>query len=63
MVELTIGSRFRLKGKLCEVVEDKNGVECGRCVFDEYANKCIKAKCCSDERHDRKSVYFKEVKE
>ena len=62
MVELTIGSRFWYKDKLCEVVEG----ECfaNNCVY-KHMNKCIKvkAKCSKNIRYDKKNVYFKEVKE
>ena len=60
MVELTIGSRFYCRGKLCEVVEG----ECyaNNCVY-KYMNKCMKAKCNKNTRYDKKNVYFKEVKE
>ena len=62
MVEMTIGSRFYYKDKLCEAVKEGNGIGCEKCVFDKYASKCAKAKCLIEERHDGKSVYFKEVK-
>ena len=63
MVELTVGSRFYYKDKLCEVVNEGIGIKCKKCVFDEGSRKCEKSKCSSIERHDRKSVYFREVKE
>lgn len=62
MVEMTVGSRFWYKDKLCEVVKyEDDGPLCGRCVFNGTA-KCQKAKCCASERHDGNSVFFKEVK-
>lgn len=74
MVEMTVGSRFyykdklcevvELKGRLCEVAELKGGYMCKGCIFLAGTNcKCKKSKCYSDERHDGKNVYFKEVKE
>ena len=60
MVELTIGSRFYYKDKLCKVIEGDCSLK--GCVFMNI-RKFDKAKCCSDERHDGKQVYFKEVKE
>ena len=64
MVEMTIGSRFWYKGKLCEVVKyEDDGPLCGRCEFDGNDRKCGKTKCCASERHDGYSVFFKEVKE
>lgn len=63
MVEMTIGSRFWYKGKLCEVVKYKDdGQSCGRCEFNGKL-KCGKAKCCASERRDGNAVYFREVKE
>lgn len=59
MVELTVGSRFWYKNKLCEVVEGECALN--YCVF-KNKNKCDKAKCFFGERHDNKKVYFKEVK-
>lgn len=63
MVELTIGSRFWYKDKLCEVIETEGNFACDRCVFDaDVSGKCRKSKCCVDERHDGKGVYFREVR-
>ena len=64
MVEMTIGSRFYYKDKLCEVVETGPDSICGKCVFGlDVKGKCKKSKCYSVDRHDGKSVYFREVKE
>ena len=62
MVEMTIGSRFYHKDKLCEVVETETDFICGECVFDAGSRKCEKSKCSIIERHDGKSVYFREVR-
>lgn len=62
MVEMTVGSRFYYKDKLCEVVETETDFICGKCVF-ATVRKCRKAKCSVVDRHDGKSVYFREVKE
>lgn len=61
MVEMTVGSRFWYKDKLCEVVESESGYMCRECVF-LADGKCNKSKCYSDERHDGKIVYFREVR-
>ena len=63
MVEMTIGSRFYYKNRLCEVVETETDFVCGKCVFDCNVRKCNKSKCNTYARKDRKSVYFREVKE
>lgn len=63
MVELAVGSKFWYRNKLCEVVEAETDSICGRCVFNTDVRKCRKAKCYSVDRHDEKSVYFREIKE
>lgn len=63
MVEMTVGSRFWYKDKLCEVVETETDFICGKCAFTLDVRKCRKAKCSVVDRHDGKSVYFMEVKE
>ena len=55
--ELSIGTRFHYEGKLVEVVE---GDQCVDCVFAEI--DCSQKRCVSEERSDKKNVYFKEVK-
>lgn len=61
MVEMTIGSRFYYKDKLCEVVEeDCTGINC---VLSGNVRECNKSKCHASERHDKKFVCFREVKE
>ena len=60
MIELTIGSRFYYKDKLCEVV--KGVCYLNNCVFTN-TNKCKKIKCGSYQRHDKTQVCFEEVKE
>lgn len=62
MIEMTIGSRFYYKGKLCEVSEfnTPRGNSCSKCVFNN-TKKCGKAKCCYEHRHDKQEVIFLEV--
>ena len=55
--ELSIGTRFHYEGKLVEVVD---GDQCRDCVFAE--TDCSQKRCLSEERSDKKNVYFKEVK-
>lgn len=55
--ELSIGTRFHYEGKLVEVVE---GDQCVDCVFAE--TDCSQKQCLSEERSDKKNIYFKEVK-
>ena len=59
MVELTIGSRFYYKGKLCEVV--KGGCSSSNCIF-KNSNKCNKVNCFDYQGIDRIDVFFREVK-
>ena len=56
--DLPIGTRFLDGGQLVEVVD---GHRCGDCVFAEI--DCSQKRCVSEERSDKKNVYFKEVKE
>ena len=56
--DLPIGTRFFNGGKLVEVVD---GDQCVDCVFEE--TDCSQKRCLSEERSDKKDVYFKEVKE
>lgn len=56
--DLPIGTRFLYEGKLVEVVD---GDQCVDCVFAE--TDCSQKRCLSEERSDKKNVYFKEVKE
>lgn len=55
--DLPIGTRFFNGGKLAEVVD---GDQCGDCIFAE--TDCSQKRCLSEERSDKKDVYFKEVK-
>lgn len=56
--ELSIGTRFHYKGKLVEVVE---GDQCVDCVF-ALMKECSLKRCVPERRSDKKDVYFKEVK-
>lgn len=70
-IDLAIGTRFNVDGKLVEVVE--GSCKCTSCVFykqifegadyDEYLDCCYAISCGFDGRKDKKEVYFKEVKE
>ena len=61
MIELSIGTRFYYKGRLCEVVEMEQG-HCMECVIKEYRD-CVSLVCAYRARHDNKSVCFKWVEE
>lgn len=63
MIELTIGSRFWYKDKLCESVEAESDFRCGNCILKTDASWCGTSGCFPSERHDGKPVYFKEVEE
>lgn len=63
MLEFLIGTRFYYKGKLVEVKEN-SGEPCSDCVFKPIRNNLYcKQNCDPDERHDKKFVIFKEVKD
>lgn len=59
MLDLTIGSRFYYKNKLCEV---KEGSCSDNCVFNG-TQKCCKLKCKSTNRQDKTDVCFSKVDE
>ena len=65
-VELPIGTKFYYWNRLYEAVEaDQDKYRCLKCVFyDEFWNDpmCQIASCGKSDRHDKKSVFFKEVK-
>ena len=63
MFEFLIGTRFYYKGKLVEVKEN-SGEPCSDCVFKPIRNNLYcKQNCDPDDRHDKKFVIFKEVKD
>ena len=63
ILELTIGTRFYYKGKLVEVKENID-LPCSDCIFKpKRKNLYCKQNCDPDDRHDKKFVIFKEVKE
>ena len=63
MFEFLIGTRFYYKGKLVEVKEN-SGEPCSDCVFKPIRhNLYCKQNCDSQDRHDKKYVIFKEVKD
>ena len=62
-IELTIGTRFYYKGKLVEVKENLD-LPCSDCIFKpKRKNLYCKQNCDPDDRHDKKFVIFKEVKD
>ena len=63
MVEMTIGSRFYWKGKLCQLVEAEIDPPCGECVFYTDIRKCRDTDCFAMKGQYVEPVYFKEVKE
>ena len=63
MVEMTIGSRFWYKDKLCEVVENESEFKCVGCVIYGDRKNCGETRCFGGNRHDGHSIFFKEVKE
>lgn len=60
MLELTIGSRFYYKNQLYEVKE--GSCTENNCIFDGGKN-CSKLKCDSEDRHDKKDVYYSKADE
>ena len=63
MFEFLIGTRFYYKGKLVEVKENLD-LPCSDCIFKpKRKNLYCKQNCDPNDRHDKKYVIFKEVKE
>lgn len=63
MFEFLIGTRFYYKGKFVEVKENLD-LPCSDCIFKpKRKNLYCKQNCDPDDRHDKKFVIFKEVKE
>ena len=66
-VELPIGTKFYYRNRLYEVVESKEEDFCySKCAFyDEFWDDpmCRIAICSKSNRHDKKSAFFKEIKE
>lgn len=64
MFEFLIGTRFYYKNKLVEVKENLHGEPCSDCVFKPIRNNLYcKQNCDPQNRHDKKYVIFKEVKD
>ena len=62
MIELSIGTRFYYKGRLCEVVELEDEYDrCSKCGLFIY--DCRMMNCRSTLREDGKNVCFKWIKE
>ena len=64
-LELPIGARFYFRNNLFEVAEfKKGGYGCSECAFSRSKRNeeeiCDIVKCAID-RHDDKSIYFREV--
>lgn len=63
MFEFLIGTRFYYKGKLVEVKENLD-LPCSGCIFKPRRKDFYcKQNCDPQDRHDKKYVIFKEVKE
>ena len=65
--ELPIGTRFCYKNRLFEVIEsEEDKFRCLECALvTEFMDEpgCQISSCFGFERHDRKRIIFKEVKE
>ena len=63
MFEFLIGTRFHYKGKLVEVKENLD-LPCSGCIFKPRRKDFYcKHNCAPNDRHDKKYVIFKEVKD
>lgn len=67
-LELPIGTRFYFRDHIYEVAEANkprmNQLACSKCAFNKRDKKeiCL-VMICDSYRHDKKYIYFKEVKE
>ena len=59
-IELSIGTRFYYKGRLCEVVETAFD-HCSECVME--CSDCVSLLCESENRHDNTEICFKWVED
>ena len=70
-IELSIGTRFYFRHRIYEVAEANEGKMypwgCSKCAFNKEDQReiCLVMKCDGYDgcRHDKKYIYFKEVKE
>lgn len=64
-LELPIGTRFYYQNRLHEVIESEDRKwGCSQCAFDNRYDEAIcEAMNCNNCRHDKKIIFFKEVKE
>lgn len=60
--EYKIGEKFEHNGALLQCIEDKVEYSCKGCYF-KYNSDCLLISCAPNDREDRKSVIFEEVKE
>lgn len=64
-VELPIGTRFYFWDRLYEVAELKDREwDCSQCAFNtSYTEAICQVMKCNVYRHDKKYIFFKEIKE
>ena len=57
-----LGEVFEYNNVKLQVIEQKDGFSCNDCYFINEGIDCDEQLCLRCDRHDRKSVIFKEIK-
>lgn len=63
MIELPVGTTLYYNDMIGEVAEKEKKYTCEDCIFIGYGTLCVNLSCNKSSRHDKKSIYFKEVKD
>ena len=61
-MERKLGEVFEYNNVKLQVIENKDGFSCNDCYFINEGIDCNGQLCLRCDRHDRKSVIFKEIK-
>ena len=61
-MERKLGEVFEYNNVKLQVIEQKDGFSCNDCYFINEGIDCDEQLCLRYDRHDRKSVIFKEIK-
>ena len=61
-MERKLGEVFEYNNVKLQVIEQKDGCSCNDCYFINEGIDCNGQLCLRCDRHDRKSVIFKEIK-
>lgn len=62
IMERKLGEVFEYNNAKLQVIENKDGFSCNDCYFLNEGIDCNEQLCLKMDRHDRKLVIFKEIK-